>query len=125
MITKAGEAYFERALYFWMEKAEAVIAAARKAIPTENLETVSYSLAELEQALTELDKVGEMKMTTTLDEWIDNDGGSVWTCSECAEEWVFECDGPPENFWQYCPRCGRKIAACIPAPDPYPDEEDD
>ena len=41
------------------------------------------------------------------DGW-DEDFG-VCTCSACGESWQFECDGPRENGWKCCPRCGARI----------------
>lgn len=48
----------------------------------------------------------------------------VWICEECEFTTQFECDGPEENNYNFCPQCGRKIAEYVPYRDPL-DEEDE
>ena len=35
----------------------------------------------------------------------------VYRCKKCGKLHQFEADGPDENGWEYCPCCGRHIAA--------------
>ena len=42
------------------------------------------------------------------DGW-DEDMG-VHTCSRCGEPWMFDVEGPEENGWRRCPRCGASIS---------------
>lgn len=40
----------------------------------------------------------------------------VYRCGNCGELWKFEADGPFENGWNCCPKCGLLIK--------QPEEED-
>lgn len=58
-----------------------------------------------------------MKETTetTFEKFGDNHNGDpLFQCTECLNEWYFpEADGPDEDFWNYCPNCGRKVTKII------------
>ena len=47
--------------------------------------------------------------------------GSAWECENCGELWGFECEGPQENKYNYCPNCGVKFDEYVS----YVDEEDE
>jgi len=40
---------------------------------------------------------------------------NVWKCAGCGHLAYFEADGPVENDWHFCPKCGKPIT---------PEEED-
>ena len=37
----------------------------------------------------------------------------IYGCSNCREEWYFEDGIPEDNSYNYCPKCGAKIAKFI------------
>nr|DAO22431.1 MAG TPA: Transcription initiation factor IIE, alpha FINGER, Transcription [Caudoviricetes sp.] len=37
----------------------------------------------------------------------------IYVCSNCKEEWYFEDGTPEDNSYNYCPKCGAKIAKVI------------
>lgn len=47
----------------------------------------------------------------------------VWICEECEFTTQFECDGPEENNYNFCPQCGRKIDEYVDYRDPLDEEE--
>ena len=44
----------------------------------------------------------------------------IYECSNCKEEWYFEDGMTEDNSYNYCPKCGAKIAKVI-----EPEEEDE
>lgn len=38
-----------------------------------------------------------------------DDDHCVYRCGNCGELWKFEADGPFENGWNRCPKCGLLI----------------
>lgn len=40
------------------------------------------------------------------DDWFET---TVWTCSECREDYVLVEGTPKQNLWNYCPNCGAKM----------------
>lgn len=34
----------------------------------------------------------------------------IYGCSNCGEEWYFEDGTPEDTGYNYCPKCGAKIA---------------
>lgn len=38
-----------------------------------------------------------------------DDEHHVWQCGNCGTLWPFEADGPFENGWNRCPKCGLLI----------------
>jgi len=59
-------------------------------------------------------------MTKLIETKPDYDG-SAWECENCGELWEFECEGPQENKYNYCPNCGVKFDEYVS----YVDEEDE
>lgn len=49
----------------------------------------------------------ECKFIRQNDDWI------VYECSNCKMDWVFENDGPKDNEFNYCPKCGAKIIETV------------
>jgi ribosomal protein L37AE/L43A len=47
---------------------------------------------------------------------IENEDGA-WECEGCGNLWVFTADGPEENGYCYCSRCGRKITEYVYMPE--------
>lgn len=39
--------------------------------------------------------------------WGEDEGG-IWN-SECGELFQFDCDGPEENGFKFCPYCGKEM----------------
>lgn len=48
------------------------------------------------------------------------DPEGYWGCS-CGGTWRYEDDGPGENDWHYCPRCGARITSVVP----YVEDDDE
>jgi len=65
-------------------------------------------------------KRGRGRMTKLIETKPDYDG-SAWECENCGELWEFECEGPQENKYNYCPNCGVKFDEYVS----YVDEEDE
>lgn len=45
--------------------------------------------------------------------FIRKDDYTRYECSNCKEEWYFEDGTPEDNSYNYCPKCGAKIAKVI------------
>ena len=41
-------------------------------------------------------------------EWVYDSNHEYWG-SECGDDFAFNCDGPIENGFKFCPFCGEKI----------------
>jgi uncharacterized paraquat-inducible protein A len=61
---------------------------------------------------------GKNQRTRWIEESIDYDG-LVWVCEQCDFTTQFDCDGPEEHEYNFCPRCGRKITEYIKYIDPF------
>ena len=59
--------------------------------------------------------------------WIETEMGFdaiAWVCEQCEFTTQFECDGPEEHEYNFCPRCGRKITEFVKYRDPLEEVEE-
>lgn len=52
----------------------------------------------------------------------DTELGTVYTCSTCDSEWVFD-EPPADCGYQYCPGCGSHISCFEASPSPWEEED--
>lgn len=53
-------------------------------------------------------------------EWTPEDEGSEWYSATCGMSFIFNDDGPAENGFNFCPKCGKKLKEI-----PWNNSEDD
>ena len=64
-------------------------------------------MGDLSKGLTEVGKENGRYKCTAFRPM--DDEHHVFQCGNCGTLWKFEADGPFENGWKVCPKCGLKM----------------